>query len=95
MTTESQDLGLTPHPKDGKFISVRCDTEDWSNSNWIFSFNISGIIYSVKYSTVESINFYNIIVFNATLLSINTFFFFTFQNLADPKQEGDDWWIVL
>ncbi len=75
------------------FLSVRCDTEDWSNSNWTFSFDISGIIYSVKCSTVENIYFYIITVFNAALVSIKTSK--TFKNLADPKQEGDDWWIVL
>ncbi len=74
-----------------KFLSVRyvCQMWHWSNSNWIFSFNISGIIYSVKCSTVENIYFYNIIVFNATLLSIKTIFYFLYC-----RPQTGRWWLV-
>ncbi len=30
-----------------------CDTEDWSNGCWKFSFTITGINYILKYITIE------------------------------------------
>ncbi len=34
-----------------------CDTEDWSNGYWKFSFDNKGINYIIKYIKIENINF--------------------------------------
>ncbi len=31
-----------------------CDTEDWSNNWWIYSFAITGINYILKYIEIEN-----------------------------------------
>ncbi len=52
-----------------------CDTEDWSNGCWKFSFAITGINYILKDVQVENsyfkilILFYNITVFSLFLIN--------------------------
>ncbi len=52
-----------------------CDTEDWSNGCWKFSFAITGINYIIKDIQVENsylkilILFYNITVFSLFLMN--------------------------
>ncbi len=51
---------------------VLCDTEDWRNGHWKFSFAITGINYILKYTEIEN-NYFkitNMAVFNAKIVAM-------------------------
>ncbi len=54
-----------PPNQDIRIISKGCDTEDWRNGCWNFSFAITGINYILEYTKIKIIViiFYNIAVY--------------------------------